>query len=79
MAKNQSAQHLHVVEQTPVHEATARLSMASSALDGFTNLLFCFDNSTQLNAAELANLLEPIRGEVAAALDELRTVKAVEQ
>ena len=76
MAKNQSAR-LHVVEQTPINEATARLRIASSALDGFTNLLFCFDNSVQLNAIELANLLEPIRGEVSAALDELRTAKEV--
>jgi len=74
MPKNQSA-HLRVVEQTPINEATARLSIASSALDGFANLLFCYDNSTVLKAAELANLLEPIRMEVAAALDELRHVE----
>lgn len=73
MATNKSAR-LQLVEQTPINEATARLRMASSALDGFTNLLFCFDGSTELKAEELANLLEPVRGEVAAALDELMTV-----
>lgn len=73
MAKNHPPR-LHVVEQTPVNEATDRLSQASSALDGFSNLLFCYDNSCVLKAAELACLLEPIRMEVAAALDELRSV-----
>lgn len=71
MPKSQSPR-LHVVEQTPINEATSRLRTASSALDGFTNLLFCYDNSNELKAVELANLLEPIRMEVAAALDELR-------
>ncbi len=66
---------LQLVEQTPVNEATARLIVASSALNGFTNLLFCYDNSVELKAGEIANLLEPIRMEVSAALDELRTVK----
>lgn len=67
-----SAAKLQLVEQTPINEATARLKMASSALDGFATLLFCFDGSVELKADELANLLEPVRGEVAAALDELR-------
>ncbi len=72
---SKASSRLQLVEQTPVNEATARLSMASSALNGFANLLFCYDNSVELKAGELANLLEPIRMEVAAALDELRTVK----
>lgn len=67
---------LHIVEQTPVNEATARLRIASSALDGFTNLLFCYDNSVELKAADIANLLEPIRMEVSLALDELKHVQS---
>lgn len=74
MNKNLSPR-IHLIEQTPINEATARLRSASSALDGFTNLLFCFDGSTELNAQELANLLEPVRMEMAAALDELKSAE----
>lgn len=60
--------------QTPINEATDRLSQASSALDGFVFLLCGYDNMAALKAGQLACLLEPIRMEVAAALDELRTI-----
>ena len=71
--------HLHVVDQLPVNEATDRLSQASSALDGFVFLLSGYDNMAALKAGQLACLLEPIRMEVAAALDELRSVGGVTQ
>lgn len=81
MTKPKSAQsgHLAVVEQTPINEATDRLSLASSALDGFVFLLSGYDNMAALKAGQLACLLEPIRMEVAAALDELRSVGGVAQ
>lgn len=67
--------HLHVVDQTPINEATDRLSQASNALDGFVFLLCGYDNKAAIKSGQLACLLEPIRMEVAAALDELRSVE----
>lgn len=73
---NQSAR-LHVVDQLPINEATDRLSNASAALDSLTFLLAGYDNAAVFDLNKLSNLLEPIRAEVAAALDELRSVKAI--
>ena len=71
---NQSTR-LRAVGQLPVNEATDRLSQASNALDGFVILLCGYDDMAPLKAEQLACLLEPVRGEVAAALDELRSMQ----
>jgi hypothetical protein len=62
--------------QTPLNEAHDRLSLASKALDGFYGLLCGYDNGAALQAEQLACLIEPIRMEVAAALDELEQIPA---
>ena len=81
MTKPKTAQsgHLHVVDQLPVNEATDRLSNASAALDSLTFLLAGYDNMAVFDLNKLSNLLEPIRMEVAAALDELRSCGEVVQ
>lgn len=77
--KSIQSEHPHIVEQTPINEAADRLSQASNALDGFVFLLCGYDDMAALKAVQLACLLEPIRMEVAAALDELRSVEGVTQ
>lgn len=64
---------LRVVDQLPINEATDRLGNASAALDSFVFLLAGYDNMAVFDLNKLSNLLEPIRMEVAAALDELRS------
>lgn len=57
-----------------VNGAADRLSTASKAINGFYNLLCGYDDMAALKAEQLACLLEPIRMEVDAALDELHCV-----
>lgn len=57
-----------------VSGAADRLSLASKAINGFYTLLCGYDDMAALKAEQLACLLEPIRMEVDAALDELHCV-----
>lgn len=68
---------LSATQQHSIDEATDRLSLASRALNGFADLLTGYNpKAGALNAEYLGALLEPIRGEVSAALDELQHVPA---
>lgn len=65
---------LSVVAGTPVFEALERLRRADGAIDTLTDLLSGYDNSQPLDGLGMACLLDPIRMEVHAALDELEHI-----
>lgn len=62
---------------TPLNEASDRLEQANDALNGFILLLCGYNDKSLIPATHLASLLEPIRMEVAAALDELNSIREV--